>query len=209
MTGVMRSRTRALMRAVNAAPITTATARSTTLPRRMKARNSLRISGMAAKVARAAVGAWVARGGERTDGCGRRLGHAGRRTQRRLRSAPGSRLAAVLSTPGHGPLALLRRHRRVGADGPSGPARPAPAPRRRPAAVRLRRGHPAPAAAHRRPARYAGRVPDPPPRRPLARPARDAQVLRAARSRGAAHGVRAARDECAHGGDADRLRPPA
>ena len=40
----MRSLTSALTTAVNAAPMTTATARSTTLPRRMNSRNSLRVS---------------------------------------------------------------------------------------------------------------------------------------------------------------------
>src|SRR4051794_7937152 len=42
----MRSRTSAVITAVNAVPMTTATARSTRFPRRMKARNSLRIPGI-------------------------------------------------------------------------------------------------------------------------------------------------------------------
>src|SRR3954471_21762108 len=134
MIGVTMSRTSALTTAVNAAPMTTATARSTTLPRTTKARNSLRISGIGGMAAKVAVGAVGARG----------TGAGGTLDSR------------------HGPLALLRRHRRVGADRPSGPPGAAPAPRRRPAAVRLRRGHPAPAAAHRRPARHAGGLPDPP-----------------------------------------------
>ena len=44
-----------------------------------------------------------------------------------------------------GPVAVLRRHRRLGAHRAARPARAAAAPRRRPAAVRLRRGHAAPA----------------------------------------------------------------
>src|SRR5512133_3539152 len=44
MTGVRRSLTSALTTAVKAAPMTTATARSTTFPRRMNSRNSLRVS---------------------------------------------------------------------------------------------------------------------------------------------------------------------
>src|ERR1700722_6415943 len=43
ISGLMMSATRALTIAVNAAPITTAMARSTTLPRRMKSRNPLSI----------------------------------------------------------------------------------------------------------------------------------------------------------------------
>src|SRR6266516_2656012 len=134
MTGVMRSRTRAVTTVVNAAPMTTATARSTTLPRRMKARNSLRISGvggMAAKVATGPV-------------------------------APGGARAGGTLDPPHGPLALLRRHRRLGAHGPSRPSRDAAAPRGRPPAVRLRRRYPAPAPAHGGAARHAGRLPHPP-----------------------------------------------
>ena len=182
MTGVRRSLTRALTTAVNAAPMTTATARSTTLPRRMKSRNSLRVAGR------------PRHGREAIERSGRR----------RERRAP-----AVPSTPAHGPLALLRRHRRLGADRPPRPARDAAAPRRRPAALRLRRGHPAPAAAHGRAARHAGRLPHPPPRRPLARAAGDAQVLRAARPPGAADRLRPARHRRAHARHADRLRAPA
>ena len=48
---------------------------------------------------------------------------------------------------GHGPLALLRRHRRLGPDRAPRPARAAAARRRRPHPVRLRRGHPAAAPA--------------------------------------------------------------
>ena len=40
MIGVMKAATKEVTTAVNAAPTATATARSTTLPRRMKARNS-------------------------------------------------------------------------------------------------------------------------------------------------------------------------
>ena len=179
MIGVRRSLTRALTTAVNAAPMTTATARSTTLPRRMKSRNSLRAPGVR--------------------GMARSYRRSGRRGTR----------AAVPSTPAHGPLALLRRYRRLGADRPPRPARHAHAPRRRPPALRLRRGHPAPAAAHGRAARHAGRLPHPSPRRPLARAAGDAQVLRAARPPGAADRLRPARDRRAHARHADRLRAPA
>src|SRR4051794_28159553 len=98
----MRSRTRAVITAVNAVPMTTATARSTRLPRRMNARNSLRIAGV---------------GGMR--------GEATARTGGTL-------------DPRDGPLALLRRHRRLGAHGAARHAGAAAAPRRRSAAVRLR-----------------------------------------------------------------------
>ena len=57
------------------------------------------------------------------------------------------------------------------------------APRRRPHAVRLRRGHAAPAAAQRRAARHRRGLPHALPRRPLARPAGDAEDLRPARPR--------------------------
>ena len=53
MSGVMRSLTRASTTALKAAPMTTATARSTRLPRRMNSRNSFRVSvirDMAAKL---------------------------------------------------------------------------------------------------------------------------------------------------------------
>src|SRR5690349_1736226 len=46
MIGVIRSLTSALTTAVNAAPMTTATARSTRLPRRMNCRNSLSMNGI-------------------------------------------------------------------------------------------------------------------------------------------------------------------
>src|SRR3954467_5987793 len=46
MSGVMIDLTKLLTSAVKAAPMTTATARSTRLPRRMKARNSLSSPGM-------------------------------------------------------------------------------------------------------------------------------------------------------------------
>ena len=86
----------------------------------------------------------------------------------------------------HGPRRALRRHRRLRADGAARPARHPDPARRRAAAVRLRRGHPAPARAvggARRPRRA---LHHPLPRRPRARPARDAQDLRAAGARGAA-----------------------
>ena len=47
----------------------------------------------------------------------------------------------------HGPVALLRRHRGLGSDAQARPARAAAARGRRADPVRLRRGHPAPAAA--------------------------------------------------------------
>src|SRR5919197_4322825 len=160
MSGVTMSLTSALTTAVNAVPTTTATARSTRFPRRMKLRNS------------------------------RSMGAT-------LRSEP------------DGPVAVLRRHGRLGADRAAGLARDPDAPRRRPAALRLRRGHPAPAPAHGRAARHRGGLPHAPARRPLARPARDAQVLRPARPRRAARGLRAAGHRRAHARDAWDLRPPA
>ena len=88
---------------------------------------------------------------------------------------------------------LLRRHRRLGPDRPPRPAGD-PGPRgRRPAAVRLRRGHAAPAAALRRPAGPRRGLPHALPRRPLAGPARDAQDVRPARAREAADDLRPAR----------------
>ena len=90
---------------------------------------------------------------------------------------------------------LLRRHRaarcpraRRGLPGA------AAAPRRRPAALRLRRGHAAPAAALASACPSVDRgLPHALPRRPLARAAGDAEVLRPARPRRAADRLRAAR----------------
>ena len=59
--------------------------------------------------------------------------------------------------------------------------------------LRLRRGHPAPAAALGRAAGPRRRLHHPLPRRPLARPARDAQDVRPARARAAADDLRPAR----------------
>ena len=75
--------------------------------------------------------------------------------------------------------------------------------RRRPDPVRLRRGHPAAAAALGRAARARRDLHHPLPPRPLARAARDAQDVRPARARAAADGLRpagpagAARRACA------------
>ena len=76
----------------------------------------------------------------------------------------------------------LPRHRRLRAHRAARPARHARAPRRRPPAVRLRRGHAAPARALGRPDRARGDLPHPLPRRPRARAARDAEDLRPARA---------------------------
>src|SRR3954470_4643341 len=81
----------------------------------------------------------------------------------------------------HGPLALLRRDRRIGAHRPARTAGAPGRPGRRQAALRLRRGDPAPAAAHGRAARDRRGVPHALPSRPLARAARDAEVVRPAR----------------------------
>src|SRR4051794_6997724 len=161
----MRSRTSAVITAVNAVPMTTATARSTRFPRRMKARNSLRSPGI---------------GGMRREATS--AGHPAPRPTRRPASSR-ARLATTGGTldPGDGPLALLRRHRRLGAHGAARHAGAAAAPRRRSAAVRLRRGDPAPAAAHRRPPRHAGGVPHPPPPPPLAPPPPPAPIPPASR----------------------------
>src|SRR4051794_29230992 len=159
ISGVTMSLTSALTTAVNAVPMTTATARSTRFPRRTKARNSRSIG-------------------------------------------------PTLRSRADGPDAVLRRHGRLGADRAARAAGDSPAPRRRPAAVRLRGGHPAPAPSHGGPARHRGRLPHAPPRRPLARAAGDAEVVRPARPRRAARRVRAPRDRRAHARDAHRLRPP-
>ena len=92
-----------------------------------------------------------------------------------------------------GPRRHVHRHRRLGSDRAARPAVHARAARRRPAAVRLRRGHAAPAPALDRPAGPRGDLPDPFPRRPLPRAAGDAEDVRPARARGAAHDLRPAR----------------
>src|SRR4051794_32698041 len=156
----MMSFTSALTTAVNAVPITTATARSTRLPRTMKARKSRSIG-------------------------------------------------PTLRSRADGPVAVLRRHRRLGADRTARAPGRADAPRRRPSALRLRRGNPTPAAADRRAARHRGRLPHAPPRRPLARAAGHAEVLRPARPRRPARGLRAAGHRGPHARDAGRVRAPA
>ena len=79
------------------------------------------------------------------------------------------------------------------------PGRHARPPRRRAAALRLRRGDAAPAAALRRRARRPPRgLPHALPRRPLPRPARDAEDVRAPRPRAAADDLRAAGPRRAH-----------
>ena len=67
--------------------------------------------------------------------------------------------------------------------------------RRRSAAVRLRRGHAAPARALGRAGRARGGVPHPLPRRPRPRPARDAEDVQPPRPRDAADRLRAAGPE--------------
>ena len=85
----------------------------------------------------------------------------------------------------------LPRHGRLDADRSSRSFRHARPPGRREAALRLRRGHAAAAPAlGRRPRRAARDLPDPLPRRPLPRPARNAEVVRAPRPRGAADPLR-------------------
>src|SRR3954463_16097402 len=111
----MMSLTKAFTTAVNAVPMTTATARSTRFPRRMKARKSRRIG-------------------------------------------------PTLRSRADGPVAVLRRHRRLRADRAARVARGAHAPRRRPSAVRLDRGDPAPAPADGGPAGHRGGLPDAPAR---------------------------------------------
>ncbi len=93
----------------------------------------------------------------------------------------------------HGPGRPLRRHRRLRAVRAALPARHAGAARRRAAAVRLRRGHPAPADPVGGPDRAGGRVHHPLPRRPRARPAWHGQDLQPARARAPAHRPRPAR----------------
>ena len=92
----------------------------------------------------------------------------------------GRRLRASLAAA-HGPLALLRRHRGLRAHAEARPARAAAARRRRADPVRLRRGHPAPAAALDRAARHRRDLHHPPAPRPLARAAGDDQDVRHAR----------------------------
>src|SRR4051794_20452397 len=103
-----------------------------------------------------------------------------------------SAIGAII--PGDGSRPGLPRHIGLRADGEPEPRRAARAARRRPAAVRLRRGHPAPALA------LVGRAPRPRrdlphalPRRPFPRATGDAQDLCAPRPRGAVDDLRAAR----------------
>ena len=93
---------------------------------------------------------------------------------RRSRTAASSSSSSRSTTRDrrHGPRRPLRRHRRLGAHRPARAARHAGPARRRPAAVRLRRGHPAPAHALGRAGRARGGLHHPLPRRPRARPAR-------------------------------------
>ena len=121
--------------------------------------------------------------------------HHGRsaRVERRPGRVSSSSTSAASRYARHGPRRPLRRHRRLGAHRAPRPARHARAPRRRAAAVRLRRGHPAPAPALGRAGRARGGLHHPLPRRPRARPARDAQDLRPARARAPADRLRPAR----------------
>ena len=108
----------------------------------------------------------------------------------------------------HGPVRLLRRHRRFGAKRPARAARGARAPWRRAHADRLRRGDAAPADQVGRAGGRRLRVHHALPRRPLAGAAGDAEVVRAARAHAAAERVRPARAERADGADALRVRAP-
>ena len=127
--------------------------------------------------------------------------------------APRARLGprGAVSTIGRsGPRRRLPRHLGQRADRAPLAARAARPPRRRPAALRLRRGHAAPAAAlDRRPRRPARDLPHALPRRPLPRPARDAEDVRAPRPRRAAHDLRAARPARPVRRPAPHLRPAA
>src|SRR5207248_3651645 len=94
----------------------------------------------------------------------------------------------------HGPRPGLPRHVRERADGEARPDGAAAPPRWRPPALRLRRGHAAPAdALDGRPARPRADLHLALPCRPLPRPARDAEDVRAAPARAAAHRLRTAR----------------
>ena len=106
----------------------------------------------------------------------------------------GGSARASLAVP-NGPVALLRRHRRLRAHAEARPARAAAARRGRADPVRLRRGHPAPAAAQHRAARPRRDLHHPPAPRPLARAAGDDQDVRHARPRPAAGRLRPARAE--------------
>src|SRR5919197_6355400 len=101
----------------------------------------------------------------------------------------------------------LLRDLRLRADRAPGSHGPARAPRRRAAALRLRRGHATPVAAlGGRPGGAARGLRLAFPRRPLPRPAGNAEDVRAARARGADHGLRAAWAEGPVLGTASRLR---
>src|SRR6478672_11971681 len=179
ISGVTMSATSALMTAPNAAPITTATARSTRLPRRMKSRNSV------TRLLLFCMGVLSGRDGSI------------------IRTA-----SRTITLGPDGPVPLLRRHGGLGAERAAGPARGAAAPRRRRDPVRLRGGDAAPADPQRGAARGLPRVPHALPRRPLARPPGDAEVLRAARPRAPAERAGTARHPPAARGRAVRLRPP-
>ena len=111
----------------------------------------------------------------------------------RRRPAPGDD-PGIRAEFARGSRRRLPRHRRLGADRAPLADRADGAPRRRPAADRLRRGDTAPAhALEHRPGRAAGGLPHALPRRPLPRPAGDAEDVRAPRPRAADHDLRAAR----------------
>src|SRR5947209_10421911 len=110
---------------------------------------------------------------------------------------------------GHGPFAVLRRDRWLGAKRTPRTARVADTQGRRSAAVRLRRRHSAPTRALGGPGRHGERVHHALPCRPLAWSAGDAEVLRPARAPRSAHRLWATRAERADGGDAHRLRATA
>src|SRR3954452_24003226 len=94
-------------------------------------------------------------------------------------------LRTPLASPvAHGPLAVLRRHRRFRPDAEARAAGAAAARRGRADAARLRGGDPAPApAVERRPAGRRRDLHHPPAPRPLARAAGDDQDVRDARPR--------------------------
>src|ERR1039458_5629304 len=141
--------------------------------------------------------------------------------RRRLRELTGVLLVSLHTPPGvprapprryrwpHGPIPVLRGHRRLGAQPAARAARDSVAPRWRSHPVRLRRRHAAPARALRRTDRRRLRIHHALSRRSLVGAAGHAEVLRAARNRPATDRIWAARVEGADGGDADRLRPHA
>src|SRR3984957_18898446 len=106
----------------------------------------------------------------------------------------------------HGPLIVLCGHRRLSAKPTPRPAGDPRAPRRRPAAIRLRRRHAAPVDALCGARRCGVRIHHALSRRSLAGATGDAQVVRSARTRPAAGNLRASRADPADGADTLHLR---